>query len=98
MIVHGQCRDEGDWWAAVTDDEWPSDPSQRAMILSDFKLPYGDRRQELVFIGIGMDQSAIEAALDKCLLTEQELKMYDDNWATLPDPEHAGAPPVAPAN
>lgn len=90
------CRDEGDWWAAVTDDEWPSDPNQRAMILADFLPPYGDRRQELVFIGIGMDQTAIEAALDECLLTEHELTMYDANWAKLPDPVHAEAPPAAP--
>lgn len=86
------CRDEGDWWAAVEDEEWPMDPKQRASILADFVVKYGDRRQEIVFIGIGMDQPAIEAALDVCLLSDEELLAYDKNWAKIPDPEHPGVP------
>ena len=77
---------------AVPDADWPDAQPQRAMILSDFASAYGDRRQEIVFIGAGMDQRAIEAALDAALLTDEELEKYNTNWAKLPDPTHAGAP------
>ena len=89
------CREEGDWWAAVEDSEWPSAPAPRAIITADFEAPFGDRRQELVFIGAGMDQDAIEAALDECLLTEEEMAKYKANWAKLPDPPHGDVPAAA---
>lgn len=57
---HFEIREEGDWWAAVPDDEWPDEASgQRAVILSDFAPAVGDRRQEIVFIGAGMDEVGV---------------------------------------
>lgn len=54
---HFEIREEGDWWAAVPDDEWPDEASgQRGIILADFQPDVGDRRQEIVFIGAGMDE------------------------------------------
>lgn len=54
---HFEIREEGDWWAAVPDEEWPDEASgQRDIILSDFAPGVGDRRQEIVFIGAGMDE------------------------------------------
>jgi G3E family GTPase len=63
----------GAWWAIVPRSQWPSDemPSE---ILRDFEGPFGDRRQELVFIGVGMDRTAVCAALDAALLSESELE------------------------
>jgi Cobalamin synthesis protein cobW C-terminal domain len=87
--------EEGDWWVAVPDAEWPTAAAQRAVVLSDFHGRYGDRRQELVFIGAAMDQPAIEAALDTCLVSDEELAKYDGYWAGAPDPEHEGAPDMA---
>ena len=47
---------------------------------------FGDRRNEIVFIGQDMDISGIQAELDKCLATDTELATakwqsgYDDTW------------------
>ncbi|MGG6312315.1 GTP-binding protein [Paenibacillus macerans] len=44
---------------------------------------WGDRINELVFIGIGMDRAEIERKLDACLLNEEEMAM---DWASFPNP------------
>jgi hypothetical protein len=48
-------------WAAVPDEDWPGEGESRDVVLADWELegPYGDRRQEIVFIGVGMDQDKI---------------------------------------
>lgn len=62
----------GPWYAALPDEAWPQDPAQRADVLRDFQGETGDRRQELVFIGIDIKQDALVKALDDCLLKEGE--------------------------
>jgi len=48
--------------------------------------PYGDRRQELVIIGIDVDREWFEQCMNACLLTDDELARGPDAWAALPDP------------
>ena len=43
-------------------------------------------RQELVFIGQGLDQEKMTQKLDQCLLTEEEVLKGREYWATLEDP------------
>ncbi len=62
----------GRFWAAMPDEHWPDDLEWRARILEKWDEPWGDRRQEIVFIGQDMDVDAASAALDSCLLTEAE--------------------------
>ena len=87
---HFEIRDEGEWWAAVPDAEWPQTPAQRATVLADFgdASKYGDRRQEIVFIGAGMDKDAICAQLDSALLTDAEMAQYDEQYKGQADPLH----------
>ena len=66
------CRTEamGFWWAAVPRQRWPDHPEWKAILNRHWHSVWGDRRQELVFIGAGMDEAAIRAALDACLIGE----------------------------
>jgi G3E family GTPase len=77
---------EGHWWAAVPRDDWPDDEVERAAVLDDFAGPYGDRRQELVFIGIEIDRHMIEQCLEECLLTDDEFAAGPEVWSAWHDP------------
>jgi G3E family GTPase len=77
---------EGCWWAAVPQDDWPDDAASRDDLLRDFLAPYGDRRQELVLIGIDMDQARLESALRQCLLTDEEMALGVELWQDMEDP------------
>ncbi|MBB3930924.1 G3E family GTPase [Kaistia hirudinis] len=58
----------GYWWAAVPRERWPRDEESVAMMRRNWTPTWGDRRQELVFIGgPAMDEAAIRAVLDNCL-------------------------------
>jgi G3E family GTPase len=76
----------GFWFAAVPEERWPADPQWRAGVRKLWHGEYGDRRQELVFIGVGMDEQRLRAKLDACLLTSAELQAGPRSWARLPDP------------
>jgi G3E family GTPase len=84
----GACRHgaAGLWWAAVERAEWPDGAEAQREIEALMTGPYGDRRQELVFIGIDMDEAALRARLDACLLTADERALGLQGWASLPDP------------
>jgi len=66
----------GRWWDTLPREYWPED--QAEAILSDFLGDDGDRRQEIVFIGVdAVDRrETIETALDACLLTDDEFDAY----------------------
>jgi G3E family GTPase len=75
----------GTWWAAVPRDRWPDHESARGYIAQHWVEPWGDRRQELVFIGAGIDWPRLKARLDACLLPEH-LAPAPDALPDLPDP------------
>ena len=82
----GRHEAAGFWFAAVPETRWPEDPTWRAMVKDLWLEPYGDRRQEMVFIGVDMDEAAIRRSLDACLLTDAEMKGGPKAWAKLSDP------------
>ena len=76
----------GMFWRAVPEHSWPTDAESLAAIQENWEEPFGDMRQELVFIGQNLDQSAMRAALDDCLLSEAEVLQGKSHWATFEDP------------
>ncbi|MFQ3649940.1 MAG: zinc metallochaperone GTPase ZigA [Gemmataceae bacterium] len=76
----------GIWWAATARDDWPDSPEERAAIEANWDPVWGDRMQQLVFIGIDLDQESLTAALNACLLDDQEMSQGPDAWAEYDDP------------
>lgn len=76
----------GFWWAAASEEEWPTDEERIAEIQSRLTGEHGDRHQELVFIGQGLDQESVEGHLDRCLLTDAEFGQGPDAWSKMEDP------------
>ena len=79
-----QTKGLGLWWAAVPRSRWPEEEQERMAAKVD--APFGDRRQEMVFIGLlgQMDRARITAMLDRCLV--EGTQFLPERWAKLPDP------------
>jgi G3E family GTPase len=90
----GACRHgpAGMWWAAQDRSEWPDgDDELAAEIAADWfgdpdDLSTGDRRQELVMIGVGIDPTVWKAKFDACLLTDEEYAQGPQAWEQFADP------------
>jgi len=88
-IAGALCRTEaaGYWWAAVPKDRWPDNPEWRQSVQKRWHRVFGDRRQEIVFIGAGMDEAEIRAALEGCLVRiPADGRVSFSDWRRLPDP------------
>ena len=81
MAQHGFA---GMFWSAVPKENWPIDQVPLDEIKKVWTEPYGDRRQELVFIGQGLNKEAMLQSLESCLLNEEELERLD--WQSFSDP------------
>jgi G3E family GTPase len=79
--VQRRCEPMGLWWAAVPRQDWPSHEQFRQHVETWWDSAWGDRRQELVFIGVSMDESGVRAALNDCLASPDPR-----DWAQLRDP------------
>ena len=76
----------GIWYAALPDTEWPADSETLSQIAEQSSQPWGDRRQELVFIGTDLGEPAMRAMLDQALLSDRELAEGPASWAGYDDP------------
>ena len=65
----------GPWWSVLPPDQWPDDDFPKEL-QEDFDAEYGDCRQELVFIGVKMDETAIRRKLDEALLNDEEFEAF----------------------
>ena len=76
----------GMFWKAVPKKDWPKDEEYLSSIKEQWVEPFGDMRQELVFIGQGLDQEKMIQNLNECLLSEEEVLKGKAYWSTLDDP------------
>ncbi|MFZ4402881.1 MAG: zinc metallochaperone GTPase ZigA [Pseudobdellovibrionaceae bacterium] len=84
QVVTLECA--GKWLAASPQENWPTDPEELALIEKDWTEEYGDRGQELVFIGQSLAKEEMIQKLQKCLVTEQEDKAGVPSWKKFKDP------------
>lgn len=76
----------GRWWAERPIDDWPPEEETRALIRKDWHPVFGDRKQEIVFIGQDMDEAALRERFEKCLLTDKELAAFHAGKLVVEDP------------
>ena len=83
MARHGVA---GYWWAAVPDEHWPADQQSRDAIQQSWDVQTGDARQEIVLIGMQMDQSELIRQFDNCLLNDDEMALGAEKWQEFENP------------
>ncbi|MYD98004.1 MAG: GTP-binding protein [Gammaproteobacteria bacterium] len=76
----------GMWWAAVPRRDWGHPEGQRPDQRPDWHPRFGDRAQQLVFIGQQVPEATMRARLDACLLDERLANADSEAWAGLPNP------------
>jgi G3E family GTPase len=76
----------GFWWASAPKESWPEEEEVIAEIQKRLTSEYGDRQQELVFIGQNLDQDHVTGILNQCLLTDEEYELGPASWAHFEDP------------
>ena len=75
----------GLWWASVPRQQWPEHPEWRAAMKPYLDATWGDRRQEIVFIGCDpMSEPDLRRELNACLVPEHDY--VPEQWRGLPDP------------
>jgi G3E family GTPase len=76
----------GMWWIAAPQEYWPSDQETIDEVEKLFEGEHGDRRQEIVFIGVDMDKDKIYENLNSCLISDEDFAKGQDHWSTLENP------------
>lgn len=61
------------WWAALIENGKVALDERPPLLRALWQEPHGDRRQELVFIGIGYDEAALRRELEDCMAPEESL-------------------------
>ena len=80
---HFGLKEAGSWWASMGKEamkklfEGGNMEEYDRIIKEDFVSgEWGDRRQEIVFIGAKLDEKGIRDALDECLCTDEQMGEY----------------------
>ncbi|WP_044450224.1 zinc metallochaperone GTPase ZigA [Acinetobacter brisouii] len=83
MAHHGMA---GYWWASIPPSEWPQDAESLAEIQKYWDKQVGDARQEIVLIGMDMNQQQLTAEFDACLLRDDEMALGPQTWQNFNNP------------
>lgn len=79
----------GQWWSTVDKEDWPQDIESIKAIEKNWDIDTGDARQEIVLIGMNMDQQDLIQQFDHCLLSDTEMLLGLEQWQTFENPfEH----------
>jgi G3E family GTPase len=86
----GSCKADsaGVWWASMPFGERISQTAfneNKEQIESGWDAQFGDRKIELVFIGQHLDKEGMITQLNKCLLTDKEIKLWKNKAFTQKD-------------
>jgi G3E family GTPase len=73
-------------WVAATLPHGQAPPADAEVDWWSHDAGVGDRRIEVVIIGLSLDKPAMRAALDACLLTDAEWALGPSGWASIPNP------------
>lgn len=83
MARHGLA---GYWWATIPEEEWPEDEQNREIIQNNWDANTGDARQEIVLIGMEMDESNLIDKFNNCLLNDDEMAQGPEEWKLMNNP------------
>lgn len=72
-------------WTVLQSNAWKDSTTdeEKQALRMNWEGPYGDCRQELVFIGIDLKPKKLQAVLDTCLMTKEEFAMGVDGWKAI---------------
>ncbi|NRB83125.1 MAG: GTP-binding protein [Winogradskyella sp.] len=85
----------GVWWSSMPLKkrmQFVAFVENQDIIEENWSKPFGDRKNEIVFIGQGMDKEKIVFDLNRCLSTDEELATlkwklgYEDEWLSINRP------------
>lgn len=83
MARHGMA---GTWWAATEAENWPKDDESLAEIEKHWDEKVGDARQEIVMIGMDMNQHVLIQSFNDCLLSDDEMALGPHGWTQMANP------------
>ena len=81
----------GKWYSAVPKDQWPTDVALKDQITLDWDSTYGDRKNEIVFIGQNLEKEKIANLLNEALLSDEEYQLAKESKLIFKD-EFPGSP------
>lgn len=73
------------WLASIPKENRPQDQAMLDAVMKERDPIFWDRKQELVFIWVKMDKEKLTKQLKECLLTDEEIKLWEEYWRNLED-------------